>query len=91
MSCHPHSGQNHNTRIANESFKNVATFKYLVTTLTNQKYIRDEIKGGLNFGNAWYHSETTWLHLYNSTNMKQEYCFKSSLLCFDAVKICMIF
>jgi hypothetical protein len=27
MSCHPNSGQNQNTRIANESFENVAKFK----------------------------------------------------------------
>jgi hypothetical protein len=37
MSRHPYSGQNQNIRIANESFENVATFKYLGTTLTNQK------------------------------------------------------
>jgi hypothetical protein len=36
MSRHPNSGQNQNIRIANESFENVATFKYLGMTLTNQ-------------------------------------------------------
>jgi hypothetical protein len=35
MSCHQNSGQNHNIRIANELFENVAKFKYLVMTLTN--------------------------------------------------------
>jgi hypothetical protein len=29
MSCHPNSGQNQNIRTANESFENVAKFKYL--------------------------------------------------------------
>jgi hypothetical protein len=33
MSRHPNSGQNQNIRIANESFENVAKFKYLPTTL----------------------------------------------------------
>jgi retron-type reverse transcriptase len=33
MSRHQNSGQNKNIRIANESFENVATFKYLGTTL----------------------------------------------------------
>jgi hypothetical protein len=36
MSRHPNSGQNQNIRIANELFENVAKFKYLGTTQTNQ-------------------------------------------------------
>jgi hypothetical protein len=56
MSRHPNSGQNQNIRIANESFENVEKFKYLGTTLTNQNDIHDEIKSGLNSGNACYYS-----------------------------------
>jgi hypothetical protein len=56
MFRHPNSGQNQNIRIANESFENVATFRYLVTTLTNQNDIHDEIKSRLNSGNAFYYS-----------------------------------
>jgi sorting nexin-29 len=55
MSRHPNSGQNQNIKIANESFENVAKFKYLETTLTNQNDIHDEIKSRLNSGNACYH------------------------------------
>jgi hypothetical protein len=54
--CHHNSGQKQNIRRANESFENVATFKYLETTLTNQTDIHDEIKSRLNSGNACYHS-----------------------------------
>jgi hypothetical protein len=55
ISRHPNSGQNQNIRIANESFENVAKFKYMGTTLTNQNDIHDEIKSRLNFGNACYY------------------------------------
>jgi hypothetical protein len=56
MSRHPNSGQNQNIRIANESFENVAKFKYLGTTLTNENDIHDEVKSRLNSGNACYYS-----------------------------------
>jgi hypothetical protein len=45
MSRYPNSGQNQNIRRANESFENVAKFKYLGMTLTNQNDIHDETKG----------------------------------------------
>jgi hypothetical protein len=56
MSRYLNSGQNQNIRIANELFENVAKFKYLVATLTNQNDIHNEIKSSLNSGNACYYS-----------------------------------
>jgi hypothetical protein len=55
MSRHPNSGQDQNIRIANESFGNVAKFKYLEATLTNHD-IHDELKSRSNSGNTCYYS-----------------------------------
>jgi hypothetical protein len=54
-SCHQKARQNHDIKIVNTSFKNVAQFKYLGMTLTNQNLIQEEIKRRLNLGNACYH------------------------------------
>ena len=40
----------------NSSFEMVKGFKYLRKTLTNPKYIREEIESGLKSGNVCYHS-----------------------------------
>jgi hypothetical protein len=61
MSRYPNSGQNQNIGIANESFENVATFKYLETTLTNQNDICDEIQNRLNSGNSCYFSPKSFV------------------------------
>jgi hypothetical protein len=52
MSRQQNAGQNHNMKTANRSSENVATFKHLGTTLTNQNLIQEEIKSKLNSGNA---------------------------------------
>jgi len=43
-------------RIDNSNFERVEEFKYLVTTLTNQNSIAEEIKSRLKSGNACYNS-----------------------------------
>jgi hypothetical protein len=63
MSHRPISGQNQNIRIANELFENVAKFKYLGITLTNQNYIHDEMKCRLNSGNACHPSVQNLSHI----------------------------
>jgi hypothetical protein len=45
-------GQKHSIKIANRSFEDVAKFKYLVTTLTDQNHMHKEIKCRLNSRNA---------------------------------------
>jgi hypothetical protein len=56
LSCHQNAGLNHNIKIGDRSFENVAHFKYLGMTVINQNFIQEEIKRRLNLGNACYHS-----------------------------------
>jgi len=44
--------QNCGMNTANTSFKTVAKFRYLVTTITNKNYIHKEIKSRSNLGAA---------------------------------------
>jgi hypothetical protein len=50
------AGQNGNIKIANKSFGNVAKFKYLGMAVTNQNWVREEIKNRINSDNYCYHS-----------------------------------
>jgi hypothetical protein len=56
MSCSQKVGQKHGIKIANRSFEDVAKFRHFRTTLTDQNYMHEEIKSGLNSGNTCYHS-----------------------------------
>jgi len=47
VSCHQNVGQNHNSLISNESYENVAKFKYLGTKATHQNCSHEEIKSRL--------------------------------------------
>jgi hypothetical protein len=51
-----HPGENHDTKIVNRCIENVAQFRYLGKTVTNQNLIQEEIKRRLNSCNACYHS-----------------------------------
>jgi len=64
VSHHQTVGQNHILLIANTFFENVAKFRYLGTTVTNQNCIHKEIKNRLNLGNACYHSVQSLLSSY---------------------------
>jgi hypothetical protein len=44
LSRHQNAEQNQNVKIGNRSFENVAQFKYLGTTVTNQNVVQEEIK-----------------------------------------------
>jgi hypothetical protein len=55
MTRHQNAGQNHDIKRANRSFVNMAEFRHLGTTGTNQLFIHEEIKSRLNSRNACYH------------------------------------
>jgi hypothetical protein len=52
LSHHQVAGKNHDTKIGDRCFENVAQFRYLGTRATNQNLIQEEIKRRLNSGNA---------------------------------------
>jgi hypothetical protein len=58
---HYKASQSQNTKITNRSFENVSHLKYLETTVTDKNLVEEEIKKGLNSGNACYHSAQTLL------------------------------
>jgi hypothetical protein len=45
LSHHKNAGQNHGIKIAKRSFKNVAQFKYLGATVTNQMLFKRMLGG----------------------------------------------
>jgi hypothetical protein len=61
LSRHQNTEQNHDIKIGNRSFKNVARFKYLGTSVTNQNLIQKEFKRRLNLENTCYHSDRNML------------------------------
>jgi ribosomal protein S2 len=56
LSRQQNAGQNHDIKIANRSFENVAQFRYLGMTVTNQNLIQEKMNRGLNLSNACHHS-----------------------------------
>jgi hypothetical protein len=48
LSRHQNAVQDHDLRLANRSFENIAQFKYMRTTVTNQNLIQEGIKRRLN-------------------------------------------
>jgi hypothetical protein len=61
MSHSQKRGQKHGIQIVIRSFEDVAKFKYLGTTLTDQNCMHKEIKSRLNSGNACYRSDQSLL------------------------------
>jgi hypothetical protein len=55
MSRYQTTGQNHYIKVVNKSLENVAKFKCLEITVTNQNCIYEESNNRLNLRNACYH------------------------------------
>jgi hypothetical protein len=55
-SHYQNAGQNYSIKIANGAFENVAKFRFLRMTVTNQNWINELIRSGFNLGNTWLFS-----------------------------------
>jgi hypothetical protein len=74
LSHRQNAGQNHYIMIANRQFENVAEFRYLEKSETNQNLFQEEIKKRLNSSNACYNSVQNLLSSrLLSKNVKLEY------------------
>jgi hypothetical protein len=73
MSRNQNAGRSHNIKIDNSSFERVEHFKYLGKTLTNQKFIPEDIKRRLKSENACCHLvRNLWSFSSLSKNMKMK-------------------
>jgi hypothetical protein len=63
LSRHQNAGQNHDIKIENRRFDNLAQFRYLGTTVTCQNLIHEEIKRRLNSHIVCCHSVQN--HIYS--------------------------
>jgi hypothetical protein len=73
LSRQQNAGQNHDIKVGNRCSENVAQFRYLRTTITNQSLIQDKIKEKMNSGNTYYHSIQNLLssHLPSKKKIKK--------------------
>jgi hypothetical protein len=78
---HQNAERNHDMKLTNRSCENVAQFRYLGMTITNQNLILEEIKRRLNSSNASYHSVQNILSSrLLSKNIKIE-TYKTTVTC----------
>jgi hypothetical protein len=83
MSRYQKARKTHSIKIENRPFEDVAKFKYLGTTLTDQNCIHEALKSRLNSGNACYPSIQSLLSsrlLSSNLNVK---IYKTTILPFD--------
>jgi hypothetical protein len=72
VSSHQNEGQNHEVKLANRCFGNVAQSRFLGTAITNRNLIQEGFKRRLNSGNAYYLSYLLCSRLL-SKNINLEY------------------
>jgi hypothetical protein len=66
MSHHQNARQNHDIKIANKCFENVAEFRYSGTTVTDRNMVQEEIERRLNHKHSHCKTESDcrWVFIY---------------------------
>jgi hypothetical protein len=73
MSHYQKAEQKHSIKLVNRFFEDMAKFRYLGRTLTDENCIHKEIKSRLNSGNAYY---CLFQHLLSSCLLSKNIKFK---------------
>jgi hypothetical protein len=80
MSRSQKTGKKHSIKIANRFFEDVAKFKYLGTTLTDQNCMHEDIKSTLNLENTCYHLVQSLLSSHLLSRYLKVKIYKSIIL-----------
>ena len=80
VSRNQNAGRSDSIKTENSCFERVEQFRYLGTTLTDQNYIQEEIKGRVKLGNACYYLKQNLLSSSLLSKIKKIKIYRTIIL-----------